>query len=162
MEDPPGSAGIFFTACSGLADDDVEPLHEHRWRSERLDRRTQEYIPSVFCEFIVLLLLAVNFDAATADMAAMAPGWEEVIAPLMSISSIWAWVFLFYFFFTYFAVLNVATWNAKQRTDGQVACLMVKHEKCLGHVVCNSIRQYRKNNMYIHAHYFFQQKLFAC
>jgi hypothetical protein len=77
----------------------------------------------------------------------MAPGWEEVIAPLMSISSIWAWVFLFYFFFTYFAVLNVATWNAKQRADGQVACLMgetVKHEKCLGHLVCNSIRQYRK------------------
>lgn len=35
--------------------------------------------------------------------------WEEVIAPLMSISSIWAWVFLFYFFFTYFAVLNVVT-----------------------------------------------------
>ena len=77
----------------------------------------------------------------------MAPGWEEVIAPLMSISSIWAWVFLFYFFFTYFAVLNVATWNAKQRADGQVACLMgetVKNEKCLGHLVCNSIRQYRK------------------
>ena len=115
------SAGILFTACSGLADYDVEPVHEHRWRSERLDRRTQEYIPGVFCEFIVLLLLAVNFDAATADMA---PGWEEVIAPLMSISSIWAWVFLFYFFFTYFAVLNVATWNAKQCADGQVACLM--------------------------------------
>lgn len=35
--------------------------------------------------------------------------WEEVIAPLISISSIWAWIFLFYFFFTYFAVLNVVT-----------------------------------------------------
>lgn len=35
--------------------------------------------------------------------------WEEVIAPLGAISVIWSSIFLVYFFFTYFAVLNVVT-----------------------------------------------------
>jgi len=35
--------------------------------------------------------------------------WEEAVAPLEAISSIWVFAFLFYIAFTYFAVLNVVT-----------------------------------------------------
>lgn len=35
--------------------------------------------------------------------------WEDAIAPLMAISTVWLLAFLFYVSFTYFAVLNVVT-----------------------------------------------------
>ncbi|CAE7317370.1 Cacna1h, partial [Symbiodinium pilosum] len=35
--------------------------------------------------------------------------WEDVITPLRGVSEVWAFLFLFYISFTYFAVLNVVT-----------------------------------------------------
>ncbi|CAE7464953.1 Cacna1c [Symbiodinium natans] len=35
--------------------------------------------------------------------------WEDVITPLIAMSPVWAFVFIFYVAFTYFAVLNVVT-----------------------------------------------------
>eukprot|EP00435_Cladocopium_sp_Y103_P021893 s1939_g5.t1 len=51
------------------------------------------------------------FDTMLSLFMAIANGvsWHELVAPLRHISVVWVALFLFYIFFTYFAVLNVVT-----------------------------------------------------
>lgn len=49
--------------------------------------------------------------------------WENVISPLKKISTAWVVVYLFYISFTYFAVLNVVTADARMHLNFGYALL---------------------------------------